>query len=165
MGQSLTDLQAKFRAREKSVVLLPDGGLLAEHESLTRLLEEETKRPRTSLADDGSVAKEIAAKVQDLEARIADSAVTIRVRGLGRNAFRRLLEKHKGEDSAWDDDFPFALVAACSLDPVMTEDDARSLADILTDGQWDEVFDAAFSACREVDGIPFNVLASLTTQI
>lgn len=163
MGQalSLDEIRAKFVAREKAVDLITDGGLLAEHERLTAELERATSMPADSLAG-SATARELAEQVRALEERIAEATVTFRVRGLGRNQFRRLLAEHKGEgDDVFDPDtFPVALIAACSLDPVMTEEQAASLADVLTDGQWQELYDAAFGACREVDGVPFSLLAS-----
>jgi len=166
MGQhSLADIRAKFVAREKSVTLVMDGGLLAEHEQLTSSLEKALQKARNSLADDGGV-RALGEQIQAVEARLADATVTFKVRGIGRNQFRRLLADNPGKDgSGWDkEEFPVELIAACSLDPVMTREEVIGLGDILSDGQWEELFDAAFAACREVDGIPFNVAASVVTQ-
>lgn len=161
--QSLAEIRAKFVAREKAVTLITDGSLLAEHERLSAELEQAVARGANSLAGNTD-ARTIAEQVRALEAQIDQATVTIRVRGIGRNRFRRLLDEHKaadGSDEVFDpDSFPVALVAACSLDPVMSEAEARDLADLLTDGQWQELFDAAFLACREVDEVPFSVLAS-----
>jgi hypothetical protein len=162
---TLNDLRAKFIAREKSVTLVSDGALLAEHEALAAQLAAAMAQTRTSLADGGGV-HELAEQVTALEARIAASTVTIRLRGLGRNAFRRLLAEHESDGEPFDKDtFPVALIAACSLDPVLTGTEAADLGDVLTDGQWDEVFSAAWDACREVDGVPFSVLASAATRV
>lgn len=166
MGQqSLADITAKFVAREKSVTLVMDGGLLAEHEELTERLQRALQRSANSLAG-GTGARALAEQVEAVEARLADATATFRFRGLGRNQFRRLIEDHKGEDGAvWDKEtFPVALVAACSLNPRMSEDDVRGLGDTITDGQWEELWDAAFAACREADDIPFNVAASVVTR-
>lgn len=166
MTQTLAEIRARFIAREKSVVLVMDGGLLAEHDRLVQMLEVALATARTSLADDRG-APTLAAKIEGLEERIAEESVTIKLRGIGRNRFRQLMAAHPAPEGqkggAFDlDTFPVALVAACSLDPVMTEADARGLGDLLTDGQWDQVFDAAWSACREADGVPFSALASVT---
>jgi len=166
MGQqSVADIRAKFKAREKVVVIVADGGLLAEHERLSAELEQAVARgeQHASLAGNPS-ARDLAEQVRELEAAITAATVTFRVRGVGRNKFRRLLDEHPAPDGSGDvfdaDTFPVALVAACSLNPPMTEAEVRDLADVLSDGQWGELFDAAFAACREVDEVPFSVLAS-----
>jgi hypothetical protein len=157
------DVRAAFVAREKAVTLVADGGLLAEHEAAVAQLSRALGAARTSLAD-GSAVHELAEQVTNLEARIAASSVTFRFRGLGRTKFRALLAEHPGDDdAAFDrDTFPPALVAACSLDPVMSAADVRDLADAITDGQFDALFGACWDACREVDGVPFSVPASMT---
>jgi len=156
------DLVAKVEPREKVVAIITGGDLLGEHERATEELSLAMRQTRTSMAD-GSPVGALAAKVADLEKQIAASTVEIRLRGIGRNAFRALLDTHPGEDGrAYDfDTFPPALISACAVDPTLTEAQAYALADVLTDGQWDEIFDAAWTACREVpDGVPFSGLAS-----
>lgn len=162
---NISELRDKFRAREKTVTLVADGPLLAEHERLSAELEAANNNAASSLAADPRVA-ELATAVKDCEQRISDATVSLRFRGLGRNAFRRLLADHASDDGAAFDKatFPQALVAACSLDPVMTVADVESLADLLSDGQFDSLFQAAWDACREVDGVPFNGLASILTR-
>jgi hypothetical protein len=155
---TLNELRAKFTAREKSVTLVTAGDLLAEHEALSAQLA-------TAMSQTLPGVRELAEQVTALESQIAASTVTIKVRGIGRNQFRRLMAEHKSDGDPFDPDtFPPALVAACSLDPVMTVTDAVDLGDVLTFGQWDELFGAAWEACREVDGVPFSVLASAATR-
>lgn len=158
------DLVAQVRPLEKVAVIITAGDLLGEHARASEELATALRQTRTSLAD-GSTTRQLAEQVADLEARIAASTITLRFRGLGRNAFRRLVDEHPAEGAPFNPDtFPVALIAACAVDPAMTPAQAAALADVLSDGQWDEVFDAAWSACREVpDGVPFNVLASATT--
>lgn len=164
-GKTIDEIRKAFVAREKSVVVITDGGLLAEHEALGRQLETALSATRKSLADDGGV-RQIAEQIQALEAQIAEATVTFKLRGVGRNRFRRLMAEHpddKGKKAFNEETFPAALIAACSLDPVLSEAEAVELADILTDAQFDALFDAAWTVCREADGVPFNVLASVTT--
>jgi hypothetical protein len=161
---TLNELRAKFAAREKSVTLVTDGAALADHEALTAQLATAMAQTRTTL-DDGTTVGELGERITALEATLAASTVTIRLRGIGRNQFRRLLAEYAEDGEPFNKDtFPVALIAACSLDPVLTVADAESLGDVLTDGQWDDVFAAAWDACREVDGVPFSVLASAVTR-
>jgi hypothetical protein len=161
---TLNELRAKFHAREKSITFVTAGDLLAEHEALSAQLADAMRKQRTTL-DDGTTVKQCAERLTTLESDLAASTVTVKVRGIGRNAFRRLMAEHASDGEPFNPDtFPPALVAACSLDPVMTPTEAADLGDVLTFGQWDELFGAAWDACREVDGVPFSVLASAVTR-
>lgn len=155
------DLVAGVKPPEKVVTVLARGDLLAEHEAASEELAAAMKQTRTSLADGGST-RALAQRVADLEGQLAETAVAVRLRAVGRNEFRRLLDDHPAEGAPFDvESFPAALVAACAVDPVMTVPQAHALADLLSDGQWEALFDAAWTVCREVpDGVPFSVLAS-----
>lgn len=160
----LAELRDKFKPREKVVTLLTGGDLLAEHEDLSRRLRGLLNRP----SGDESEAREVAARIRAIEADLDATAMSFRFRGIGRNAFRRMLAEHPPADDR--DGLPFDpesmaphLIAACSVEPRMTADEARDLADMLTDGSWDALWTAAFDCCREVSGVPFNALASMPT--
>jgi hypothetical protein len=155
---TLHELRAKFTARHKTVTFVTAGDLLDQHETLTAQLS-------TAMSQTLPGIRELGERITALEAQIAESTVMITVRGIGRNAFRRLLDEHKSDGEPFDrETFPPALIAACSLDPVMTVDEVNGLGDVLTFAQWDELFGAAWEACREVDGVPFSVLASAVTR-
>lgn len=155
------DLVGSVKRREKVVTIITSGDLLAEHDAAADELAKAMQQTRTSLAAGGST-QELAQRVSDLEAQIAEATVSLRLRALGRNEFRRLIEAHPSEDGPFDvESFPPALIAACAVDPELSEAQAHALGDLLSDGQWEALFDAAWSVCREVpDGVPFNVLAS-----
>jgi lysozyme family protein len=56
------------------------------------------------------------------------------------------------------DEFAPALVAACLVDPVMTEDEARELwnSDFWSAGELDQLFSTASQLCLEGMNVPFN---------
>lgn len=146
------------------VILLGGGDLLGEHEAAAAELATAMAQTRTSLAD-GSGIQALARKVEDLEALIAATKVAIRVRGLPQNLFRALVSEHPADGEPFDrDTFPAALIAACVVDPPMTQQQAMELGTILTDGQFDQVFSAAWAACRDTDDVPFSALASAMTR-
>lgn len=165
MAQRFADVLGAFRVPEKVVPLVADGALLAEREEAAAALDVAVASP--GAATDPAVA-ELAARVRDLEQRCREATVAFRLRGLGRNAFRRLLAEHRKDDGSDDFDpvtFPQALISACALDPVMAPADVQRLCDVLNDGQVDALFGAAWEACREaVDSIRPSVPASLLTQ-
>lgn len=154
------DLKGAYRPREKRVTLVLDGALLAEHEALSEQLAEAMGR-RTSLGDPELGA--LAQRVAEVEAAIAASSCEFVVRGIGRNAYRQLQAAHTKDDETLDmDGYIPALLKACIVEPDDT--DVDWLMANLSLGQVDELFGAAFAACREVDGVPFNPLASAATR-
>ena len=162
---AFADVLAAFTPPERTLSLVTNGALRAEHARMAADLKARTEVASSSLAGDPSLVG-LAREIRSVEARIKESALTFTIRGIGHNAFRRLLEAHEDESGArrFGPGFPAALIAACVSDPDLTEDQVEQLGGVLTDGQWDELFDAAWTACREVDGIPFNALASAMTR-
>lgn len=91
----------------------------------------------------------------ELRQQVADATVTFTIKGLHRQAYRALEAKHPAPDGAagWNvATFPEALVRACLTDPVIDAGDP--LFDVLTPGQVEKLFEAAFLACNEVDDLP-----------
>lgn len=159
------DIKERFRAREKVVMVAMAGDLLAEHESLSEELDAALAATRTSLAD-GTSTQQLAERIAQLEADIEDSRVPFRFRGLGRNTYKTLERAHPDPDGgAWNvETFPAALVAACSLDPVMSAEQVAELVDMVTEGEFGRLFQAAFAACNDANDVPFNGRASMVTQ-
>lgn len=91
----------------------------------------------------------------ELLRQIEEATVTFTVRGLTRQKYRALEAKHPDPDggAGWNlDTFPEALVRACLTDPVVEADDP--LFHVMTPGQVERLFEAAFRACNEVDDVP-----------
>jgi hypothetical protein len=154
-----SDLKAAHKPREKRVTLVLDGALLAEHEALSEQLVDTMSR-RTSLGDPASVG--LSERVAEVEAAIAASTCEFVLVGVGRNRYRQIQAEHTGEDDALDmDGYIPALLKACITEPADT--DVDWLMEHLTLGQVDELFGAAFAACREADRVPFNPLVSHPT--
>ena len=154
--QTFADLLAAIRPRERSVRVLVDGQLLAQREELAaRVLASDGGNSLAGDPELPALLKDLA----DLDERIADAVVTFRMRAIGRNSYRRLVAEHPSsdEDRLWDvDTFPPALVAACAVEPVIRQQDVALLVEVLSPGQFDELFSAAFRACNEADSIPFT---------
>jgi hypothetical protein len=151
-----SDLKAAHKPREKRVTLVLDGALLAEHEALSEQLADAMGR-RTSLGDPGTT--EIAERVAQVEAALAESSCEFVLVGIGRNAYRQIQATHTKDDDSLDmDGYIPALLKACIREP--DDVDMDWLMANLSLGQVDELFGAAFAACREVDQVPFNPLAS-----
>ncbi len=158
------DVLKAAKPPERTVPLCLAGDLQAEFETLERRLRESRE------ADDGTLAggtRQLAESIQDVRGRMRDHTITFRVRALPRSKWSDLMAQHpprKDRDDGdvnWDT-FPVAAIAACCVEPELTAEQSRQLADeTLTQGQ----FDALFIAVRTVNvsggaDVPFSAAAS-----
>mgnify|MGYP000022711329 CR=1 FL=1 len=114
-----------------------------------------TNRVRLCLRGD-LVSRQEAGEI-GLEEEIEAATVDFVLRGLNRQTYRNLEAKYPDPDGdgGWDlDTFPEALVRECLAEPVVAADDP--LFDILTPGQVEALFEAAFKACNEVTQVPLH---------
>lgn len=90
-----------------------------------------------------------------LEQEIKSASVLFVLEGLSRQDFRALEAQHpaEDEDAGWNlDTFPEALVRASLSEPVI--EDGEPFFELLTGGQVEALFEAAFKASVEVDAGP-----------
>lgn len=162
-----SEIMAAARQREETVSLCLDGTLNAEHEALSDALEEARRGVDTTSLGEPVRGFAIAQQIVDLETRMTEATKTFKVRALGHKAWSDLLASHPPEDpdvSAFNlKTFPPALIAACSLDPIMSDDQVTELFEVLNLGQRNLLFGAAWRANQGVD-IPFSQAASETLQ-
>lgn len=159
-AKSVAELRAAFVAREGSVPIVTDGALSARYEDLVAQRATAGRPGAGSLADPAAADELLAEQIADLARRVRESTVTYRFRAIGRNRFRALLAEHPDPDPDGgtfnEATFPTALIAACSLDPVMSEADVTALGDIVSDGQWEQVWSTCWELCRRASGVPFS---------
>lgn len=163
----IAEILKKAKAPERVVELCLNADLAAEHDELNRRLQELQRSTALSMADTGKTA-ELAQQIRDLEERMQASVVTFRMRGM--SAYKRLewLEAHpprEGKQEAFNVVTGMsALIAACCVDPQMTEDDAQHLIEVLGTGQTDKLFAAAWEATNGDGAVPFSLAASVTLR-
>lgn len=169
-----------------SVPICMRADLVAEHERLDRELAQALGRPADSLG--GGAAPELAARIQALEADMAESTVEFVMHGLPRRAYNRLREQHPAEDKTllFDADtfFP-ALIRACTSSPELSDETWRVLfgdsdeererlraegkgdeveEGKLTDRQFDQLAETALALNRRDVDVPFSRRASRVMQ-
>lgn len=132
-------LVAQAQPRRKSVVLCLRGDLIAE---------------RDEARDSGDKTR-----ADELETEISDNTFTITLHGLPRDQFTALRSQCPDPDGVLQADtekFVDELVyaTAAAADQGVSRDDLERLRTVLTSGQWEEVRDAAWLACNEVDALP-----------
>lgn len=166
---SFEELISKKKAVTKTVAIPLDPGLAEE---LTKAKEERDNLARTAAIRDKDTdaaarlwqAEENVAQIEQ-QLRDTDSVAYFKLRAIGRAAFDALVNAHPptsaqrakakslglGGEMAWNPDtFPPALVAACLVDPEMTEDQARLLWE---DDSWNAAeTQALMDAALEVNG-------------
>jgi hypothetical protein len=161
--RSVKELVAAAKLRETTVVLSFAGDLLGEVEGLQRQLAEAGHWSLTSLAD-SDPRQPIVERIQALQEEIDANRAEFRLRALPAKAWSDLLAAHPpahGEDAHFNvATFPGAAIAACCLDPVMTAAEYTELAQVLTGGQEDELFDAVWRINTRSASVPFSLASS-----
>ncbi|MFC4006644.1 hypothetical protein ACFOY2_05390 [Nonomuraea purpurea] len=170
---TFADVKKKAKLPEKSVPLCLAGDLQAEFEELERQLQIERTRPdkpgATMAASGRSPAEtELAQRIEALRERMQADTTVFRLRALPKKKWSDLVAAHKprpeDKENGLDyngDTLPVALVAACCVDPQMSVPEVEELVDeVLSQGQWDELYSGAFFLNRRKVDIPFSASAS-----
>jgi hypothetical protein len=167
----MTDWIDEVETPEHSVTLCLKGKLVAEHERLSAQLAGMTADP-TNLAGD-SPGRDLADRLVQLREEMlaherAFSFQAVTPRGKWRVLRGKQPVRTEGiDEDAYADQFHAWLcdvVAASSLDPVMTGEQVRRLADRLSNGQWSKLSNAAWNVNEDDQGIPFSAAASVLSR-
>lgn len=172
--QSVKDKIKAAKLPEKTVQICLHNDLQAEFERLDRELAEARNRPDESLA--GTGAREIAEKIEALREQMRDHTVEFRMRARPRPEWKALIKahppRHEADGSLHEDDkyigvntetFYEALVRASVVEPELDEEDWAALLDeALTDRQFNDLAEAAWSLNRREVKVPFSHAASRT---
>lgn len=113
---------------------------------------------------------ELAREIKALEAEISENTLTVRLRGLKHEPWAKLMAEHPPRlDKPGDqqsgmniDTFIPALVRAEIVEPELSEAQFDKLIDVITQAQWDDLANAAYSLGRGDRSRPvFSQAASL----
>ena len=163
-------LIAGAKRREVSFSLCLAGDLVAEHQALEAELDALMNQGGWTAApdDDANPAVVLAAQILDVQKRMAEHTVDLRLRALKRAEWDGLLDAHparEGRDEAWNlSSLLPAIIAACLCDPEMTEAQVDDLLDVINDGQRQALGAAAFEVNQEATTVPFSERASAVTR-
>ena len=111
---------------------------------------------------DKSEAREIAQRVLDVEAEIEKAKIPFTFAAISPSAQGEIRARFPSKSSTgWDvEKGAAAYIAACSVDPKMTEEQAEVLCVKLGSGGATELFNAAWNATNEGTSPAFSVRAS-----
>jgi hypothetical protein len=180
MGKDIKALIKGSKLPTRSVPICLRGDLVAEHERLSRELDDAVKNRGRKLSDGGD-ARRLAERIRQLELAMAEATVDFELRSLGRR-WKRFLAEHpprRAEDGTVDErdkaigvnveTFFTDLIRASVVSPVLDEEDwAALLGDPddpdaeggLSDAQVDELGSAAWALNRGGVDVPFSHAAS-----
>lgn len=156
---------------ETSVTLCLKGSLVAEHERLSAQLDGMTVDP-VNLAGDGP-GLAIAAELGRLREQMLAHNQTFLLRAVTpRGAWRALSGKRPVKTKDMGDEqyeelyhaWVCEVVATSATEPPMNADQVQRLADVLSNGQWKKLAEAAWSVNDDAQGIPFSVAASALSR-
>ena len=156
------------RLPEDEVPLCLRGDLVRRYEALERDLQDaQTGDEATSIVA-GAQAVQIAEEMEALRAEMLEHTHPFAFRALPKAAYRDLLADHRPRDGDNEDQlmganlatFPAALIAACAIDPPMTEGQVAELYEVLSDGQAMRLFSCVLGLNRGDVDVPKSVLAS-----
>ncbi|MEU1421471.1 hypothetical protein [Kitasatospora sp. NPDC005751] len=156
------DILARVRPRTATVTLYLDGeasGRIAQLEAQFAALAD--WQPASLAEPDPRRA--LAEEIAELQDRIRDSAQDFTLRALPAKAWSDLLALHPprhAQELYNPLTLPPALVPACLAEPEMTPEEYEQLAEVLNQGQRDQLELAAWQVNNEATTVPFSLAAS-----
>lgn len=171
---SLADKISKRTFPTKDVVLCLDAALAAERDALVADLAQARKSGEGRLAS--SPVEKLTKQINELEERMRDSLVTIRVAGLPFAEYNKIMRAHpprKGKQEAYNVEtfFPDVVYKSGSLvegdevtklsESPRTEWDA--LVEVLTDKEFDTLVEGVIATNRTMQEVGFLARGSATT--
>lgn len=163
---SIEDILAEATPRERTVMVCIRGDLLGEADRLQDELNRVSTDWEPADLTDVHPGRELAVKLKELREQIKAAERPFKLRYIGDKAYSDLMAANpaKEDSQAFDSDaFPRALIAACCVDPVMTEEQVAALFEKINQGEVKKLFDAAWDVHNSSEMVPFSLLASALT--
>lgn len=170
MTFDVDEIIAKAAPRTREVQVCLDPGLITAHEAAVLDLQQ------AMAEDDGLVGSDAvrtaAERVEEVERQIDQATHTFVLRSVSRREWADLLAKYppsaeqrRAGHDADPDRFPVAAVAACLVEPALSEQQVRKLAesDAMTFGEWQKLWLAALTL--NVPPVPAPKLEAATALL
>lgn len=166
---TIEEILARAKPRVEVASICLAGDLRAEHTRLVKELDVlAEKGGARKMMTSGGEARAVAERVQQLEADMAKAMQEFQFKGISESDLEALRDRfppREGKRETWNVSAAGpALVAACAVEPSMTEAQAEMLRKSLAQGDWDVLVEAAWQATSARDqSVPFSVRASALT--
>ncbi|MGW5582880.1 hypothetical protein [Streptomyces sp. NPDC003857] len=163
MGRSITDILQQAKPRERTVLVCIRGDLAGEVERLTEEISKVSGDWEPTDLTAQHPARALSAQLREVREQARAAEVPFTLRYIGDKAYSDLLAAHPPEDEDKlfnEDTFPRALVVASCVDPVMTEDEAARLFEVLNQGEIQKLANAAWDVHTSAEIAPFSLAAS-----
>jgi hypothetical protein len=152
----ISELLAKATVAQRTVALCYRGDLVARAEQLKAEWQAATAHDLEH--NEPPTAPAIWDRLAAVEADAEAATVELTVKALSATEWRRLVADHPppaGDTEGWvwdNETFQPAALAACAVEPAMSEAQAQELAATLSNAQWSKVFGAVL-ACNVSDNL------------
>jgi hypothetical protein len=163
MANSIEDILARAKPREKTVLVCLAGDLAGEAERLQDELSRASEDWEPSDLSEVHPGREIAEQLKAVHAQVREAQEPFLLRYIGDRAYSDLVAAHPAENDqeAFNSDtFPRALIAASCVQPKMTEEQVTDLFEVINEGEIKKLFDAAWDVHNSSDVVPFSLAAS-----
>jgi hypothetical protein len=162
---SIEAILAMARPKERVVDLCLRGDLVAEHDVLERQIRDANTVVGERALGDGGTPRALAVRVQELERQMRAASRPFRFRALPRSKWDALRKRFESESDRTGYDMEALagpLVAASCVSPAMTEEKLDELREVISHGQFQELFGAAWDVNTGAVDVPFSLIASAT---
>lgn len=163
MANSIEDILAKAKPREKTVMVCIRGDLAGEAERLQDELSRVSEDWEPTDLSEVHPGREIAERLKAVHAQVREAEEPFLLRYIGDKAYSDLVAAHpsENEQEAFNSEtFARALVAASCVQPVMTEEQVTALFEVINEGEIKKLFDAAWDVHNSSEVVPFSLAAS-----
>ena len=163
-GNDIESILRMARPKERVVHVCLRGDLVAEHDELERRIREADTTVERALGDEGA-PRALAARVQEIERQMKAESVPFRFRALPRSKWDALRKRFEDEsqNSGYNlEALAGPLVAASAVAPTMDEAQVDQLREVISHGQFQELFGAAWDVNTGAVDVPFSLIASAT---
>lgn len=163
---SIEEILARAKPRVEVAAICLAGDLRVEHARLTAELDQLQLASVGRKMTGGGEARQVAERIQQLEVDMTKAMQEFQFKGISEVDLEELRERfppREGKRETWNVTAAGpALVAACGVEPSMTEAQATMLRKSLAQGDWDTLVEAAWTATSSRDqSIPFSARASV----
>ncbi|KUN34833.1 hypothetical protein AQJ30_27585 [Streptomyces longwoodensis] len=160
---NIDDILKRAKPRERTVRVCIRGDLASRVEQLAEELSRVSKDWEPQDIADEHPGRRIAADLKAAREAAQEAEVPFTLRYIGDRAYSDLVAAHPSDDEKELFDgrtFPRALIVASCVDPVMDEKQAAELFEVISQGEIEKLFQAAWDVHHSADLGPFSLAAS-----